>query len=826
MILLTPYTGAVNDFIDHLPDKVQKLKDIWQGLVDWFINAVILKVSDSYWPIARADYILAGVFIFILVIIIVVILLVRSRFKGGKTAGRPLSKGELKGAAKRAAKAGNYVRAGELYEQAENFNKAVDMFKRGNAFTKAAQVQAKRMNQPDKAIETLTSHQLWEAAGKLQASLGRHDQAAEHFLKAGKEQMAAESYEKALVFTTAGDLYKKHQRFSEAARCYSQAKAWKPTAEMYAEMYKQYRNTVGAKMEAKDLQKLQEMAKKAAYFWKQAGQLKSAADILLEARLPAMAAELMVMNGDLKEAAELLIEEKDLKKAAELLYKAGDKHRSAEVLAQYHQNEGRPLEAAKFLELSENYLAAADIWAGQSQFEKAAELYFKGGDSRTAAAMYVAAGKSDRAVKVLEQVGDMETAARIIEESGDQMSLAAMYERQRKLYEAAVIYHDNGHADLALPLLQKISPDHPGFGDACYRLGVIFMEKKMYDKALESLQAMAGRIPLAPNTLDYYYLLGLALEQSNHAGYAAQVYQQIAAMNYNFKDVVIRLNALVQKLQKQHAATAPGQAIAHRYKLIKEIGRGGMGIVFLAEDTKLGRKVAYKVLPEEFKTNAEMVNSFKSEFMNLAKLNHPYIVSLIDAGEESGAYYIIMEYVEGKNFKELMGPNKRLPLAAATMVFSQLCQALEYAHGMQIIHRDIKPANVMWIQSHSIIKVMDFGLAKVMDKMREGRTVVAGTPFYMSPEQTLGRNVDHRSDIYSMGVTMYELMTGSVPFKDGDIGYAHMHTPPEPPSRRNPQITPELEKIVLKCLAKDVNQRYQSARQINDELLLVSQRSK
>jgi tetratricopeptide (TPR) repeat protein len=815
--------------MDREPGTLDRVMGAWRDLVDWFTSNVIVKVTNSYWAIAHADLVAALALLLILALIVIAVLLLRRR--SSVSVGKPMSAKDFIKSARQAAKSGNYVRAGEHYEQAEKFSKAVECYMRGNAFTKAAQVQARKMDQPDLALKTLVDNRLWEPAGRLLSSLGRHDEAARHYLKSGREQMAAESFEKAGEFATAADLYRKQQRFPEAARCYGQAKSWGQAGEMHVAMYKQFKEAVGTRLGEKELAKLQDMAKKAAYYLKQAGQLKTASEVLLDARLPLLAAEVMVMNGDLLQAAELMAENKELKKAAELFHKAGDKKRAAELLAAHHQNEGRPLEAAKFLELSENYLAAADIWAGQSEFEKAAQLYLKGGDSRTAAEMFQAAGKSDRAIKVLEQVGDTDSAARIVEEAGDPMALAAMYERQKKLYEAAVIYYDNGHPELALPLLQKIGPDHPSFGDSSYRSGLIFMARQMYDQALEKLQAMASRIPISPQTLDQYYMLGQALELANHPNYAINVYYQIAALNQNYKDVAMRFNSLVQKVQQQQAATMPGMAasgsgVAHRYRQLKELGRGGMGIVYLAEDTKLGRKVAMKLLPEELKANREMVESFNREALSLAKLSHPYIVSLIDAGEEGGMYYIIMEFVEGKNFKELMGQNKRLPLAAATMVFTKLCQALEYAHGMQIIHRDIKPANIMWIQGHNIIKVMDFGLARIMDKMREKRTVIAGTPYYMSPEQTLGKNVDHRSDIYSAGVTMYELITGRVPFKDGDIGYAHIHTPPDPPSKHNPQVPPELEQIVLKCMAKDQNQRYQSAREIYNELLLVSQRSK
>ena len=146
-------------------------------------------------------------------------------------------------------------------------------------------------------------------------------------------------------------------------------------------------------------------------------------------------------------------------------------------------------------------------------------------------------------------------------------------------------------------------------------------------------------------------------------------------------------------------------------------------------------------------------------------------------------------------------------------IFIQLAQALDYAHSKKVIHRDIKPSNIMWTQNQ-IIKVMDFGLAKLLEEVKTGRTLVSGTPLYMSPEQTLGKPLDHRTDIYSAGVTMYELFCGQPPFTEGDLGYHHIHTSPRSPREQNPEIPDELNRIVLKCLAKSPDQRYQSAREI------------
>jgi tetratricopeptide (TPR) repeat protein/predicted Ser/Thr protein kinase len=830
----TPYANqSVNRFLDSIPDFIQKLKDIWQGLVDWWLNAVVLKISDGYWAISHAEHTLIGALAFLIIIVLVAAVFLKRRGSAPPAAAKKaLTPREAQNAAKQAAKSGNYVRAGELFEQAGRYNKSINMYMQGNAYTRAAGVYADRLKQPDKGMQILLDNSLWEQAGNLLASLDRYGEAADYYMKAGKQQVAAETFEKAGELIKAGDLYRKQKRIEEAARCYGNAESWGPAGEMHMALFKQYRQAIQNKGGAKEVEKLQDKAKKAAYFLKQAGDLKTAGEVLLDAKLTEYAADIFAAAGEFEKAAELYLEHNEYKKAAEFFQKAGNVRRAAEVMAQYHQAAGRSVEAANFLERAQNYLGAADIWAGQNQFEKAAELYLKGGDSRAAAEMFIAAGSPKKAVKIYEKVGDIEAAIRMIEETGDRSALADLYERTGKVYEAGVLYLEKGMLDKAVSLLQKVGPDHYYYGDALARLGQVFMDKGEYQVALEKLQAMAGRIPLSPTSMDLYYMLGHAYERLNHLAYAAGVYQQLMTMNYHYKDVVMRINNIAHRLQQQGGAQAAtvagggwaktGKSIGHRYKIVKELGRGGMGVVYLAEDTHLDRKVAFKVLPEEFKSNQMIIKNFLREAKSLAKLNHPYIVAIFDAGEESGVYYILMEFVEGRDLKEMLEKNQRLPISAGVQVFNQLSQAMAYAHNLQIIHRDIKPANIMWT-SANIIKVMDFGLAKVMDKMREGKTAIAGTPYYMSPEQTLGKDMDHRADIYSVGVTMYELLTGTVPFNEGDIGYHHINTPPKPPSQINPQISPEIEKIILKCMAKDKNQRYQSAQQIHDELTMLIQ---
>jgi len=192
-------------------------------------------------------------------------------------------------------------------------------------------------------------------------------------------------------------------------------------------------------------------------------------------------------------------------------------------------------------------------------------------------------------------------------------------------------------------------------------------------------------------------------------------------------------------------------------------------------------------------------------------------VTIFDTGAEGVEPYIVMEFVDGVNLKELLEKSPSMPIADLIRIAVQVCQGLEYAHNKNVIHRDIKPANIM-INKERMVKIMDFGLAKILSESEVEGTGVKGTPLYMSPEQIQGKRVDHRTDLYSMGCTLYRMAAGRPPFIEGDVYYHHLNTPPVSPRTYNPQIPDYLSRIILKCLAKDPEQRYQRAREILADL--------
>src|SRR6266481_5497592 len=264
---------------------------------------------------------------------------------------------------------------------------------------------------------------------------------------------------------------------------------------------------------------------------------------------------------------------------------------------------------------------------------------------------------------------------------------------------------------------------------------------------------------------------------------------------------------------------------AGRYEIVGELGRGAMGVVYKAVDPVIGRTVAVKTirLSEEGTglSRPELLSRFQTEARAAGLLAHPNIVVVYDAGEENGIYYITMELIEGKSLQALLDSGHSFPVPRVLRIMEQTCSALQFAHERSIIHRDIKPANLM-LTADDTVKVTDFGTAKILQFGTVQQTThVMGTPSYMSPEQVKGRAVDGRSDIFSLGVMLYEMVTGEKPFPGQNITtviYKIVNEDPVPPRQIDPSIHPGISAVVMRALEKEPDQRYQSCREMLEEL--------
>ena len=265
-----------------------------------------------------------------------------------------------------------------------------------------------------------------------------------------------------------------------------------------------------------------------------------------------------------------------------------------------------------------------------------------------------------------------------------------------------------------------------------------------------------------------------------------------------------------------------GQKINDRYEIIKSIGEGGMANVYLGHDTILDRNVAIKVLRGDLANDEKFVRRFQREALSASSLAHPNIVEMYDVGEDDGTYYIVMEYVEGKTLKQLLKKRGTLTLSEAIDIMSQLTDGMAHAHDSYIIHRDLKPQNIM-IKDDGQIKITDFGIAMALNSTQLTQTnSVMGSVHYLPPEQASGKGCTIKSDIYSMGIIFYELLSGSLPFRGDnavEIALKHMREPLPSLREDNPSIPQSIENIIKKATAKNPKNRYESARSMHEDLL-------
>jgi predicted Ser/Thr protein kinase len=367
-------------------------------------------------------------------------------------------------------------------------------------------------------------------------------------------------------------------------------------------------------------------------------------------------------------------------------------------------------------------------------------------------------------------------------------------------------------------------------------LGLSFQGQGMLDLAFEKFR----KCPVDEDMKEILYNLALDFERKRMINKAEAVYRQIMEKDEGFRDVTERVERLkkvgdtmifgekaVHKrdrdltLMMESAAEAP---TIGRYQLIKELGRGEMGIVYLGKDPKINRLVAIKTVRFGDAVDDSEVKPIKERFFKEAeaagRLSHPNIVTVYDVGEDYDLSYIAMEFIEGKDLAPYSKKNSLLPVKTVLKVGGIVAQALDYAHAQGVVHRDIKPGNIMLLKNGAI-KIADFGIARVMTSSRTRTGIIMGTPTYMSPEQLAGKRVDGRSDIFSLGIVLYELLTGEKPFKGESITtlmYQIANEPHASPKDYNPNIPDCCLKIVDKALMKEAEKRYQRGNELFEDI--------
>ncbi|MBX9963244.1 MAG: CHASE2 domain-containing protein [Burkholderiales bacterium] len=363
-------------------------------------------------------------------------------------------------------------------------------------------------------------------------------------------------------------------------------------------------------------------------------------------------------------------------------------------------------------------------------------------------------------------------------------------------------------------------------------LGLAFQGQGQLDMAFDKFR----KCPLDDGIMDNLYNLALDFERKRQFNKAQSVYEYMGGHNRKFRDLEQKLSRAKQMSETVILGTAGGRTNAStlileggqvekpmlgRYQVEKELGKGAMGVVYLGRDPKIGRVVAIKTmaLSQEFEPDEleDVKQRFFREAETAGRLNHPYIVTIFDAGEEHDLAYIAMEFLKGKDLAPHAKSGNLLPLPKMLSIAARVAEALSYAHAQNVVHRDIKPANIMYDPEADAVKVTDFGIARITDSSKTKTGMVLGTPSFMSPEQLAGQKIDGQSDLFSLGVTVYQLASGGLPFQGETMTQLMYKIANEAPAdilALNPALPDSLVAIIDKALAKDKSHRFATGEQM------------
>ena len=750
-----------------------------------------------------------------------------------------LAVGKWQDAAQLLVKAGQHLQAADLYLKHRRTADALDALS-GATIQEIEQAEAcfaghKMLGDP-KAQRRLA--QIAQRAGaynmaiRLYEHLGEQDEARAAQVQAAQAMAAAgRMLDAATLYAELGETLQAALARVEAARQERDDKARRALAKLAAEAF----DSLGETERAIDAFLL-------------AGALDQAAELLLRTGQEAKAAALLERADQWLRAATLYEKLGDLASAARAFRKGGQLHKAVKLLDAV----GNYAEAARCLVDLRELVAAGQMLLKGGDVEGALQLFAKIEDKELskAADLLVAAGQIKRAVQLLvrrNQVraaadllkanGHAEWASELLAQLGDRFEKAKVLASRGQYEEAAKILLDLGKADEAYAML-KGAPQLTTAGRLLYaRLAFQLEEPEvaigLYSAILESGAADIDRG-------EVLYGLSRAFEAAAKFFEASATLQELLSFDPNHRDAALRLRLLQGRFTPQPFAAPVStptsrritdesegglpstSGLPPRYRIVHEIARGSMGVVYRAIDEQLSRPVAIKLLEPKAGNNARIREYFLREARSVAQLNHPNIVTVYDAGLQESSPWLVMELVEGDDLRTRFHKG-RPTLMQSMRIGSQVASALDCAHARGIVHRDLKPENIM-VADDGTAKLMDFGIAYVMQADDDGakrKNTVVGTPVYMAPEQIKGEPIDGRTDIYALGVVLFECFCGRLPFDPDAAMFHHTNTPAPDPHLYQPDLPAELVELVLSCLEKSPDRRPQKASYIQRTLVKV-----
>jgi len=534
------------------------------------------------------------------------------------------------------------------------------------------------------------------------------------------------------------------------------------------------------------------MYEQAAEAWRRAGDVEKAADILLRLQRPEDAFKILQASG------------RDLSTLAPAV--------QAELLSR----QGRHREAAETLEKAGSLFKAAEVWKEAGEPLRAAVLYEKEGETDQAADLFVRAGRHEEAARILEAARDFRNAADLYRSVGRTEDAARVFMKAGDPVAAARLYYEQSNHDACIKALQKVMPGHRDFQAASFLLGRIFADQGLHTLAADKFTSAIGDQDVGDENVDIFYALALAHEANRRPREALAVYQKILSHDYSYKDAMQRMKALEEESPAppprggQRMDEAPiGRAESSRYHVEQSLGAGKLGEVFRGVDTSLGRKVAIRRICEG-PNEAGKADRILKEAAQAVQLCHENIVSIYDTATDENGRFIVTALAEGKTLRALLSEKVRFEVNRVVEIGRRILQALEYAHGRRVLHRNLRPENI-FVTDDDKVSVSEFGLGIRLTDLSTQELSTGRLIQYTPPEMLLKERVDEGSDLYALGIILYEMAVGHPPFEGNDVGHQQVHAPvplPGPGERALPDF---LKTVILRLLQKDRSKRYRDA---------------
>ena len=672
----------------------------------------------------------------------------------------------------------------ESLEAARNLERTIRPLKKARRYDRMAEVYAS-LNMHKDAAKWFSKAGDRKLAAMEWALAGDTKKAAALLVKEGDYATAARFYEEVADYRDAAATYEKAGHLAKAAAAYAHAGMFVRAVQAFEQYFEGTEDPPQAQCEAAEacfavLES--EPGREKIGPEERASLLPHLAVRFGKAQRYDIAAQLFLEAGDATRASDIFIRAGRLQDAAKCMHDAGRPKEARQIAGRYFETQGRWAEAGAAHAASDDVRRAGDCFAKANDFQHAAECY----------------------------------------------------EKAEEFYGAGLACSHLGRFEHAIRLLQRLKESDPMFDPSRALLGRCFYELHDYAHCAATLANHLTGKRVETGNLDYYYMLALAYEQLGKLEESQGILLNIKTLSAAFKDVALRLSNISSRISMgADPVTAPGtpasglaetklmtmvaDQLGGRYRLERELGRGGMGVVYLARDTQLDRPVALKFLGSLIDQSEKYRQRFVREAKAAARVNHPNIISIYDVSATAGKAYIAMEYVEGPSLHRYVRAKDHLAPRKAVNLIIQICSALGAIHKAGIVHRDIKPDNIL-IAKGGLAKLTDFGLAKAEQARSTGAVVVMGTPSYMSPELTLGSDVDARSDLYSLGLVFHEMLTGHTAFTGENLVERQRTETPPPPSALVEGIPEALDRIVMKCIEKDPAKRFQTAEELNTTL--------